>query len=85
MGRKGVNLSLAGDMIVYLESPKSILDLSPLLPFLELFISWCKPRFVSCIVYLLPEKLPLLFLIAQAYWELILLAFVCLKTSVFLP
>ena len=70
---------------MYLESLQSVLHLSSLLSFLMLFISCYKYRFFSGIIYLLPEKLPLMFLIAQDNWELILLAFVCPKASVFLP
>lgn len=69
---------------MYLESLQSILHLSSL-SFLVLLISCYKSRFFSGIIYLLPEKLPLRFLTAQDNWELILLAFVCPKASVFLP
>jgi len=70
---------------MYLESPQSILHLSSLLLFLVLLISYYKSRFFSGIIYILPEKLPLMFLRAQDNWEFILLAFVCPKASVFLP
>ena len=70
---------------MYLESPQSILHLSSLLSFLVLLISYYKSRFFSGIIYLLPEKFPLMFLIVQDNLEFILLAFVFPKASVFLP
>lgn len=48
--------------------------------FLEFYIALCRSKFLPDIIFLLPEKLPLLFLIMQFCWKWILSAFVCLKS-----
>ena len=69
-GRKGVNQSLAVDITVYLERSKSVfvgVFWCLFLSFLELFIAWCKPRFLFGIIILLLEEISLKLFIAQAH------------------
>lgn len=61
---------------------------SPFLKFLVIIpLLGINPSFYlfHILMFVLPEELPLMFLITQVSWELIILAFICLKRSVFLP